>query len=110
MCEFAIVACDLAEVLGAAIGLNLLFHLPLLVGVAVTAADTLLVLWFSRLGIRVIEAFVLVLIATIAGCFAFEILLAQPGNARGRPGLNSAPERQQHLYCGRHLRRYGHAA
>src|SRR5436853_3465930 len=76
--EIAIIACDLAEVLGAAIGLNLLFHLPLLVGVLVTAADTLLILWFSRLGIRVIEAFVLVLIATIAGCFAFEIFLARP--------------------------------
>lgn len=76
--EVAIIACDLAEVLGAAIGLNLLFHIPLLIGVLVTAADTLLVLWFSRLGIRVIEAFVLVLIATIAGCFAFEIFLAQP--------------------------------
>ncbi len=78
LCELAIVACDLAEVLGAAIGLNLLFHLPLLIGVLVTAADTLLVLWFTRMGIRVIEAFVLVLIATIAGCFAFEIFLARP--------------------------------
>jgi manganese transport protein len=78
LCEFAIIACDLAEVLGAAIGLNLLFHLPLLIGVLVTAADTLLVLWFTRVGIRVIEAFVLVLIATIAGCFAFEIFLARP--------------------------------
>ncbi len=78
LCEFAIVACDLAEVLGAAIGLQLLFHMPLLIGVAVTALDTLLVLWFSRLGIRVIEAFVLLLIATIAGCFAFEIFLAKP--------------------------------
>jgi manganese transport protein len=78
LCEIAIVACDLAEVLGAAIGLNLLFHLPLLAGVLVTAGDTLLVLWFTRLGIRVIEAFVLVLIATIAGCFAFEIFLARP--------------------------------
>jgi manganese transport protein len=78
LCEIAIIACDLAEVLGAAIGLNLLFHLPLLIGVLVTAADTLLVLWFTRLGIRVIEAFVLVLIATIAGCFAFEIFLAHP--------------------------------
>src|SRR3954447_1951740 len=78
LCELAIIACDLAEVLGAAIGLNLLFHLPLLIGVIVTAADTLLVLWFTRLGIRVIEAFVLVLIATIAGCFAFEIFLARP--------------------------------
>jgi manganese transport protein len=76
--ELAIIACDLAEVLGAAIGLNLLFHIPLLIGVLVTAADTLLVLWFTRLGIRVIEAFVLMLIAAIAGCFLFEILLAQP--------------------------------
>ena len=79
LCEVAIIACDLAEVLGAAIGLNLLFHLPLLIGVLLTAADTLLVLWFTRLGIRVIEAFVLVLIATVAGCFAFEIFLARPG-------------------------------
>ncbi len=78
LCEFAIIACDLAEVLGAAIGLNLLFHLPLLAGVLITAADTLLVLWFTRVGIRVIEAFVLVLIATIAGCFAFEIVFARP--------------------------------
>lgn len=87
LCELAIVACDLAEVLGAAIGLNLLFKLPLLAGVLITAADTLLVLWFTRLGIRVIEAFVLVLIATIAGCFAFEIFLAQPAAAEVVTGL-----------------------
>lgn len=78
LCEVAIVACDLAEVLGAAIGLNLLFHIPMLIGVLITAADTLLVLWFTRLGIRMIEAFVLVLIATIGGCFAVEIFLAKP--------------------------------
>jgi len=78
LCELAIIACDLAEVLGAAIGLNLLFHLPLLAGVLITAADVLLVLWLTRLGIRVVEAFVLALIATIAGCFAFEIFLAHP--------------------------------
>ncbi len=78
LCELAIIACDLAEVLGAAIGLNLLFHIPLLIGVLITAFDTLLVLWFTRLGIRVIEAFILMLIATIAGCFAFEIFFAQP--------------------------------
>jgi len=52
--------------------------LPMLLGVLLTAADTLLVLWFTRLGIRVIEAFVLALIATIAGCFAFEIFLSRP--------------------------------
>src|SRR5215831_17820838 len=65
LCEIAIAACDLAEVLGAAIALNLLFHLPLLIGVAVTAADTLLVLWFQRFGIRIMEAFVLALITII---------------------------------------------
>ena len=79
LCEIAIVACDLAEVLGAAIGLNLLFKIPVLWGVLITALDTLLVLWFTRLGIRVIEAFVLSLIAIIAGCFAIEIFWAKPG-------------------------------
>ncbi len=72
-CEIAIAACDLAEVLGAAIALNLLFHIPLLIGVLATAADTLLLLWFTRLGIRVIESFILALIAVIAGCFLVEI-------------------------------------
>ncbi len=76
LCEIAIAACDLAEVLGAAIALNLLFHIPLLIGVLLTAADTLLLLWFTRLGIRVIEAVVLSLIATIAICFAIEIFWA----------------------------------
>jgi manganese transport protein len=87
LCEIAIVACDLAEVLGAAIGLNLLFHIPMLIGVLITAADTLLVLWFTRLGIRVVEAFVLVLIATIGGCFAVEIFLAKPEFAPMVAGL-----------------------
>jgi manganese transport protein len=73
LCEIAIAACDLAEVLGAAIALNLLFHIPLLTGVLVTAADTLLLLWFTKLGIRVIEAFILALIAVIAGCFFIEL-------------------------------------
>ncbi len=76
LCEIAIAACDLAEVLGAAIALNLLFHIPLLTGVLLTAADTLLILWFTRLGIRVIESFVLALIAVIAGCFFIEICWA----------------------------------
>src|SRR6266513_924418 len=73
LCEIAIAACDLAEVLGAAIALNLLFHLPLLAGVIVTAADTLLVLWFLRYGIRTTESLVLALISVIAGCFCIEI-------------------------------------
>ena len=78
LAEIAIVACDLAEVVGAGIGLNLLFHIPVLIGVLLTAADTLLILWFTKYGIRLIEASVIVLIGTIAGCFAFEILLAKP--------------------------------
>ena len=78
LCEVAIAACDLAEVLGAAIGLNLLFGIPLIVGVLITAADTLLILWFSRFGIRLIEAVILGLIATIGLCFLAEILLARP--------------------------------
>src|SRR5215472_12753934 len=87
LCEIAIAACDLAEVLGAAIALNLLFHLPLLIGVAVTAADTLLVLWFQRFGIRIMEAFVLALIAVIAACFLFEIVLAKPEWSQMAGGL-----------------------
>jgi manganese transport protein len=78
LCEIAIAACDLAEVLGAAIGLNLLFHIPLLFGVLLTAADTLLLLWFQSFGIRTLEAFVLALIAVIAGCFFIEVLWAHP--------------------------------
>src|SRR5512133_1579460 len=73
LCEIAIAACDLAEVLGAAIGFNLLFGIPLLVGVAITACDTVLLLFLQGLGIRTLEAFVLSLITVIAGCFAVEI-------------------------------------
>lgn len=87
LCELAIVACDLAEVLGAAIGLNLLFKLPLLAGVLLTAADTLLILWFTRYGIRLIEAFVIVLILSIGGCFGFEIFLAHPHASEVLKGL-----------------------
>src|ERR1017187_811695 len=87
LCEIAVAACDLAEVLGAAIALNLLFHIPLLLGVLITAADTLLVLWFQSVGIRTIEAFVLSLIAVMAGCFCIEILWAKPSVAEMFPGL-----------------------
>ncbi|MDQ6759669.1 MAG: Nramp family divalent metal transporter [Acidobacteriota bacterium] len=76
LCEIAIAACDLAEVLGAAIALNLLFHLPLLAGVLLTSLDTLLLLWFTRRGIRVVEGVVLALIVVIGACFAIELTLA----------------------------------
>ena len=86
-CELAIAACDLAEVLGAAIGLNLLFHIPLLAGVLLTAADTLLLLWLTGLGIRRIEAFILSLIAIIAGCFLVELGFAHSPVAQVFSGL-----------------------
>lgn len=78
LCEIAIAACDLAEVLGAAIGLKLLFGISLLTGVVLTASDTLFLLWFSRFGIRAVEGFVLALISVIAVCFGLEIFFARP--------------------------------
>src|SRR3954447_26997967 len=78
LCEIAIAACDLAEVLGAGIGLNLLFGIPLLIAVVLTAFDTLFLLWFSRFGIRVVEGFVLALISVIGVCFGIEIFLTKP--------------------------------
>ena len=78
LCEIAIAACDLAEVLGAAIGLHLLFGIPLVIGVSLTALDTILVLWFSRYGIRLIEALILALIAVMTACFGVELAFAKP--------------------------------
>ncbi len=78
--------------LGAAIGLNLLFHIPLLAGVLLTAADTLLLLWFQSLGIRAIEAFVLALIAVMAGCFCIEIIWAKPVRRRDADRPAAAPQ------------------
>jgi manganese transport protein len=78
LCEIAIAACDLAEVLGTAIGINLLFHVPLLYGVVITGADTLLFLMIQSFGIRKIEAFILSLIATMGICFAIEMIFAKP--------------------------------
>jgi manganese transport protein len=77
-CEIAIAACDLAEVLGSAVALQLLFGLPLLAGVVITALDVLIVLALQGRGFRLIEAFVVTLIASIAGCFAYEIFIARP--------------------------------
>jgi manganese transport protein len=78
LCEIAIAACDLAEVLGTAIGLNLLFKVPLLYGVIITGFDTMLFLVIQQLGIRKMEGFILMLIATIGVCFLIEIFLSQP--------------------------------
>jgi manganese transport protein len=78
LCEIAIVACDLAEVLGAAIGLQLLFGIPLLAGVIITALDVLLLLVLTNYGIRRMEAFIILLVLTIGGCFAVQMMLSQP--------------------------------
>jgi manganese transport protein len=77
-CEIAIIACDMAEVIGTAIALNLLFGIPLLLGTALTALDAFLVLLLMNRGFRYLEAFVIALLAIIAGCFAVEIALAAP--------------------------------
>jgi manganese transport protein len=78
VCEIAIAACDLAEVLGSAVALKLLFGLPLLAGVLITALDVLIVLALQGRGFRLVEAFVVTLIASIAACFAYELFFAQP--------------------------------
>ncbi|HEY0462726.1 MAG TPA: Nramp family divalent metal transporter [Polyangiaceae bacterium] len=78
LCELAIAACDLAEVIGSAIALQLLFHIPLLWGCVVTAADVMLVLLLESKGFRYLESVVLTLMLTIGGCFAVELLLARP--------------------------------
>jgi manganese transport protein len=78
LAEVAIAACDLAEVLGAAIALKLLFGLPLLAGVCLTALDVLIVLYLQQHGFRIVEALVVLLILGIAGAFAVELLLSKP--------------------------------
>jgi manganese transport protein len=86
LCEIAIAACDLAEVIGSAIALNLLFGLPLLAGVLLTSLDVMLILFFQHKGFRMTEALVATLLLVIAGCFGFELLVSKPdwwGVARG---------------------------
>jgi manganese transport protein len=94
-CEIAIGACDLAEVLGSAVAINLLFHIPLFWAVLITAFDVLLLLAMQGLGMRFIEAVILVLVATIGGCYLIEIFVlpqTQPsflemGQALASPGF-----------------------
>ncbi|MBI2301925.1 MAG: Nramp family divalent metal transporter [Armatimonadetes bacterium] len=75
LCEIAICACDLAEVLGSAVALNLLFHIPLLWAVFITGFDVLALLALQRYGVRTIEAVVVVLVGTIAGCYFLELFV-----------------------------------
>src|SRR5437016_1758801 len=78
LCEIAISACDLAEVVGSAIALQLLFGIPLVWGCIITAVDVLIVLFLQNRGFRHIEALVITLIATIGGCFAAELFFSKP--------------------------------
>ena len=78
LCEIAIAACDLAEVIGTAIALNLLFGITLPVGIAITAVDVLIVLYLQNKGFRMLEALVIALIAVVGGCFLFELFIAKP--------------------------------
>src|SRR5580765_3856909 len=78
LCEIAICACDLAEVIGSAIALNLLFRIPLLWGVCITALDVLAVMYLQNKGFRYIEALVVTLILIIGGCFLAEIIFSRP--------------------------------
>ncbi|KAA9331628.1 divalent metal cation transporter [Hymenobacter busanensis] len=78
LCEIAIAACDLAEVIGSAIALNLLFGLPLTVGVVLTILDVLVVLFFQSKGFRIIESIVAGLIVVIFGCFLYEVIVSRP--------------------------------
>src|SRR6186713_14957 len=86
LCEIAIAACDLAEVIGTAIALNLLFNIPIAWGVGITALDVLIVLYLQNKGFRLLEALVIALIATVGTCFLFELIVSRPdlaGVARG---------------------------
>ncbi len=81
LCEIAIAACDLAEVIGSAIALNLLFGIPLVIGVFLTAIDVMMVLILQNKGFRLIESMVAALIFTIGLCFAYELIVSQPSIA-----------------------------
>ena len=98
LAETAIAACDLAEVIGMAIGLQLLFDLPLLIGVSITVADTLLLLLLQRYGIRKIEAFILMLLATIGLAFIAELIFVKPQGAELIKGFIPTALNDEALY------------
>lgn len=91
-CEVAIAACDLAEVIGSALAFNLLFHIPLTIGVLITACDVLLILFFQYKGFRFIERLVASLIFIILACFGYEIIASHPSLAPMLGGL--VPKRE----------------
>ena len=95
--EIAIAACDLAEVIGSAIALNLLFHLPLIIGIALTSLDVVIILFLQYKGFRIIESLVAGLILLIGGSFAYEMTISNPslplflGNLLPRPEIVTNP-------------------
>jgi manganese transport protein len=91
LAEGAIIACDIAEVLGSALAFKLLLHVPLAWGVGLTGVDTLLVFGLRRQGLRQLEAIVLGLVLTIAGCFGAELLMVKPDWAAAAAGLTPSP-------------------
>jgi manganese transport protein len=92
LCEIAIAACDLAEVIGTAIALNLLFGIPLAAGVVITAVDVLLVLFLQNKGFRLLEALVIALVATVGACFLFELIISRPEVAAVLHGFLPKPQ------------------
>ena len=98
LAEIAIAACDLAEVLGMAIGLNLLFGIPLLEGVLITVLDTFLLLFLINKGIRKMEAFIIALVAIIGFSFIFEMIFAQPEVGNVLKGLIPSMPSEEALY------------
>ncbi len=91
-CEIAIAACDLAEVIGSAIALNLLFGIPIVLGVCITAVDVLVIMFLQHRGFRYLEALVVTLIATIAGCFLLEIIFSRPDFRQLLGGFIPSPQ------------------
>src|SRR3954462_11115014 len=98
LAEIAIAACDLAEVLGMAIGINLLFDIPLIEGVLITVLDTFLLLFLINKGIRKMEAFIIALVMIIGVSFIFEMIFAQPETGKVLLGLIPSMPSQAALY------------
>jgi manganese transport protein len=98
ICEGAIAACDLAEVLGSAIGLYILFKIPLFYGVLITTFDVLILMMLMSFGIRKMEAFILALVATIGICFAVEVFFSHPNFYQAASGLIPSSLKPEELF------------
>src|SRR5690606_8638082 len=96
LCELAIIACDLAEVIGTAIALNLLFGIPLIAGALITALDAFLVLLLMHKGFRYLEAFVVALLIVISVCFGVQVIAAQPVVGELLGGFVPSPQIVRH--------------